>query len=77
MKVYYTFGTNPQFPYQRGWVEIVAGDIDEAHEKFRARFPNTSPDTLNCSFFYPEDRFVETQMHIDGNFGVFCHEVIE
>lgn len=38
-KFFYTFGSDEKFPYQNGWVEVHAADWNEAHEKFRARFP--------------------------------------
>jgi len=77
MKFYFTFGTDKQFPYQGGWVEVVANSRGEACEKFRTRFPDRHKGTMNCAFVYSEDEFSETTMAQDGNWGEYCHEVIE
>lgn len=39
-RYFYTFGSDPGFPYQNGWVEIRADSFEEADRKFRARFPD-------------------------------------
>lgn len=54
---YYTFGTDPLFPHQNGWVEVIAASWPEAHSKFRAVYPDRHPNVLNCAFFYEEDRW--------------------
>ena len=77
MKYYYTFGTSAQFPYKKGWVEVIAEDRDEVDKKFRTYFPDKNPGLLNCSSIYTEDNFNKTEMKKLGNLGVFCHEVIE
>ncbi|MEG0898390.1 MAG: hypothetical protein RSF40_01590 [Oscillospiraceae bacterium] len=75
-KYFYTFGTDMKFPYQRGWVEVHADNWNEAHVKFRTKFPDRHKNCLNCAFFYDEETFIaNTKAH--GNFGEFCHEVIE
>lgn len=56
---YFTFGTNPGFPFQRGWVEVWAKDIEEAIEKFRAKYPDRTPGVVNCAFFYDSKRWAE------------------
>ena len=52
---YYTFGTDPSFPFQNGWVEVKATSWPEAHKKFRALYPDRRPNTINCAFFYEEN----------------------
>lgn len=54
---FYTFGTDPGFPYREGWVEVRAISWEEAHEKFRARFPDRHKGILNCAFFYDAERW--------------------
>ena len=76
MKFYYTFGTDEQFPYERGWVEVVADNQEEADAKFRNRFPDVNKGILNCAFVYTEENFSKTSMASVGNCGEFCHEVI-
>lgn len=39
-RYFYTFGTDPAFPYKEGWVEVHANTPAEADEKFRRRFPD-------------------------------------
>ena len=39
-RYFYTFGSDPGFPYQNGWVEVRATSRDEADRKFRARCPD-------------------------------------
>ncbi len=75
-KFFYTFGSDERFPYQNGWVEVHAADWSEAHEKFRARFPDRNPNVINCSFFYDEKRWREMDPEHTWH-GFRCHEVIE
>lgn len=74
---YYTFGTDPEYPYSRGWVEVYANSWEEAHKKFRTKFPDRPghEGTVNCAFFYGKESWERTSMS-EGNMGEFCHEVI-
>lgn len=74
---YYTFGTDPEYPYSQGWVEVYAKTWQEAHEKFRTRFPDRHghEGTINCAFFYGKESWERSSMS-KGNMGEFCHEVI-
>ena len=74
---YYTFGTDPEYPYCRGWVEVYASSWEEAHEKFRIRFPDRPghEGTINCAFFYDQKSWERTSMS-KGNMREFCHEVV-
>lgn len=58
---FYTFGSDPGFPYQNGWVEIHAASREEANRKFRARFPDRPghEGTMNYAFCYNEQRWAE------------------
>lgn len=51
---FYTFGYDPGFPFRNGWVEVRAESWQQAHQKFRARYPDRTPGVLNCAFFYTE-----------------------
>lgn len=74
-RFFYTFGSDPQYPYKNGWVEVHAETWEQAHEKFRTRFPDVHKDTLNCAFFYDADRWA--QMNPEANWaGWVCHEII-
>lgn len=77
-KYYYTFGSDPGFPYQNGWVEIHANSWEEADQKFRARFPDRPghEGIMNFSFSYSEERW--TKMDPEHTWhGWKLHEVIK
>ncbi len=78
MKFFYTFGTDPAFPYKKGWVEVHAYTMQEADGKFRQRFPDRPghEGILNCAFVYDEARWAK--MDPEKNWpGWRCFEVIE
>ena len=58
-RFYYTFGGDLKFPYQCGWVVVVARNWEEAHAKFRNRFPDRHENTLNCAFCYDADQWAK------------------
>ena len=77
-KFYFVFGSDPEFPYQNGWVEVHADDLKGAIAKFRTRIPDRQNGQLNCAFWYDEAEWAEdSDISINGWFGGFCHEVIE
>ena len=80
-KYYYTFGTDPAFPYCRGHVEIHADSWDESHRKFMDRFPCRRKNIINCAFYYDETQFGEIRKRAK-DYGYYttdfiCHEVIQ
>lgn len=77
-RYFYTFGCDAEFPYQNGWIEVRASSWDEAHQKFRRRFPNRHANTLNCAFFYDEEKWKQMDPeHSWASFGWRLFEVIE
>ena len=72
-KYYYTFGSDPQFPYRYGHVVVKAESWKESHMKFRTRFPDRQghEGIINCAFFYDESHW-EADPLLDP-----CWEVIE
>lgn len=76
MKVFYTFGSDDRFPFCGGWVEIDADNMKQAHAIFRACYPDREPGILNCSDYYTEAQFKESDMLSTGNRGAFCHRKI-
>ena len=74
-RYFYTFGTSPGFPSREGWVEVRAASWEEAHRKFRARFPDRHEGTLNCAFFYDEAEWKEMDPERSWH-GWKLHEVI-
>lgn len=55
-KFYFTFGSDEKFPYQNGYIVIIAEKYGDAIEKFKNTFPSRTPGdpTLNYSFDYDE-----------------------
>ena len=78
-KFYFTFGTDSNFPFYRCWIEVHANNIDEAIERFRNRFPDRKghEGTVNCAFWYNEERFIKTPMYLGKYPEERCHMVIE
>lgn len=75
---YFTFGTGPDYPFAGGWVTVAAPSRQAAVQIFRLYYPNEAgTDVLNCADVYTEEEFRETGMDETGNFGAFCHAVIE
>ena len=72
-KYFFTFGTDEEFPFYGGWVEIESGNEFMARRVFSAHYPNRDNGCLNCAFVYPEAQFKGTRMYAEGNFGVRCH----
>lgn len=55
---YFTFGSAPYFPYQRGqYVVVKARNLGEAKRKYKEKHPNRLPNTLNCACCYTEEVF--------------------
>lgn len=63
---YYTYGTNPQYPYQNGWTRITAPDKHVADRIFLKEHPpithSGSTTILTCAFDYTEEEFSHTIM---------------
>ena len=75
-RYFYTFGSDAGFPYHSGWVEVLAEDWNQAHTKFRSRFPDRHENIINCAFFYDEKKWGE--MNPETNWpGWKCFEVIK
>lgn len=75
-KYYFTFGTDPRYPYQGGWVEVEAENARIAIAVFNAVHPPREGSKLmNCCSYYPENVFNESGM-ADGNLGAKCHAKI-
>lgn len=75
-KYYFTYGASEDFPFQRGWTEVIAPNLAAACEIFRMIHPDRYEHTLNCSDIYSEAEFQRTQMCVEGNFGIRAHEII-
>ncbi len=56
-KFYFTFGSDPGFPYQNTYIIVMADTESEAVEKFQAKFPDRHKGIVNCAFWYPEEEW--------------------
>lgn len=75
-KFYFTFGTHPQFPFYKGWVEVIADTREEAVEIYNSYYPPKHGNTINCSFIYSQEEFEQTEM-FKGTWGDGCHKVLD
>lgn len=77
-KFYFTYGSDPAYPFCGGWTEIEATSLYQATNIFKAAHRNDiDSETLNCADYYTEEGFKKTGMHKSGNRGKFCHEKIK
>nr|WP_298061043.1 hypothetical protein [uncultured Blautia sp.] len=72
---YYTFGTNPGFPFYGGWVQVFAETSQEADAIFRQHYPDRHDGILNCAIIYRQENFPKSML-IHGNLGAYCHAVL-
>ena len=54
---YFTFGTDPNLPYQNGYVIVNADNRKNAIQKFRSQYPDRHHGYINCSSVYTEDQW--------------------
>lgn len=74
-KYYFTFGSDPRYPFQGGWVEVWAVSLNHAIQVFREKYPDWDGE-LNCENHYTEGYFQRTGMRQEGNHGAYCHEIL-
>lgn len=48
-KFYFTYGTDPSYPFQGGWTEVEAPDRPSACTAFKMYHPDASPLHPNCA----------------------------
>ncbi len=56
-KLYFTFGSDPGFPYQNTYIIVMADTERKAVEKYRAKFPDRHEGIVNCAFWYTEEQW--------------------
>ena len=74
-KFYFTFGTDGQFPFYKGWVEVYAENESQSVETFNKHFPPKHEGIVNCAFIYSHEEFEKTAMFTDGGWGG-CHQIL-
>lgn len=76
-KFYFTFGTDEAYPFQGGWVEVIAYDKTEAISKFNQHYPKREGSSCyNACDCYGSSYFEKSDMFKEGNLGAFCHKKI-
>lgn len=68
-RFYFTFGTDPEYPYgQDDYVLVYADNLAEAVEKFKAKHPNRpGSDCVNCAFWYNEEQWNKSTKQYYGD----------
>ena len=56
-KFYFTFGSDPGFPYQNTYLVIEAFNKSSAIRKFRKKFPDRHENVYNASFCYSQEEW--------------------
>lgn len=58
-KFFFTFGSDPAYPFCMGYIIILADCAATAREVFKAYFPNRpGSNALNCAWIYTEKQFM-------------------
>ncbi len=77
MSFFYTFADSPQFPFQRGYIEIQAEDRTIADKLFRQYFPDIHEGILNCAGIYDKDSFERYQATCKSSESwLKCHGIV-
>ena len=55
-RLYFTFGSNPEHPYQRGqYIMVIGNTMKDCTNTFKKKYPNKAgSDSLNCADYYTE-----------------------
>lgn len=56
-KFYFTFGSDPGFPYQNTYLIVEAVIESSAIRKFRKKFPDRHENTFNAAFCYSQEKW--------------------
>lgn len=56
-RYFFTFGSDPGFPYRDTYLVVYAFSLKEAIAKFRKKHPDRHANCLNCAFFYTEEEW--------------------
>lgn len=69
---YFTYGTDPGYPFEGGYTLIFADNVKEAIKLFRKRHPDRHEGVVNCAFIYTAGEFEEAFKKTT----IECREVI-
>ena len=71
-RFYFTYGSNPIFPFCGGYVIVKAGSLKEAIEKYRKEYPDVHDGLINCTFYYNESEWQKIKVPMGE-----CHRILE
>ena len=54
---YFTFGSSKHYPYQNGYIIVIAESLKIAIAKFREKYPDVNENSLNCSDYYTQKQW--------------------
>lgn len=77
-RYFFTFGNDPHFPYEDGWIEVESPERELALRAFRAFHPDRDgTGVINCADIYDESTFKLLNHSINLNdWHGQCHERI-
>ncbi len=75
-KFYFVYNGLYAYPYDGGWVEVIAENIEQAKSIYGVIFGTNSDGSANYADVFTEEEFIKTAMFRDGILGAKCHEVI-
>ncbi len=76
-KYYFTYGSDPQYPYHRGqYVVVFADSMQEAVELYRIKYPDVHKGIINCAFYYNESQWEKIKIQYPGRYQGQPEEVI-
>lgn len=58
MRMYFTYGTDKDFPFGiEDYVVVNGNSVEEIIDKYRKKYPDTHDNCVNCAFYYIEEEF--------------------
>ena len=73
---YFTYGYEGH-PFKGGWTKVRANSRETAIKAFKIFHPSKPNWILCCAAVYSEEEFRSTRMFTYGNWGEYCHEIID
>ena len=56
-RFYFVFGSDPEFPYQNGYLVVCAKNINDALTEFRRHYPDKAFNCPNCQAVYDQNEW--------------------
>lgn len=75
-RYYVTFGTDERYPFEGGYLIILAHSAKEANGIYRSQYPDRTEGVLNYAFMYVEDVWERDRMYEKYYSGMAPHTVL-